>query len=68
MPMLTVRIFVFDVEHGTRWIDDGNVVTSAGFSAGVDMSLHLVRRLAGAELASATARQPNLERPRQSQR
>ena len=45
------------VDGGLRWVDEGDVVTSAGISAGVDMSLHLVRRLAGAELAVATARQ-----------
>ena len=45
------------VEDGPRWIDEGAVVTSAGISAGIDMSLHLVRRLATAELATRTARQ-----------
>jgi len=39
------------------WVDAGAVVTSAGISAGIDMSLHLVGRLAGRELATATARQ-----------
>ena len=33
------------------------IVTSAGISAGIDMSLHLVSRLAGEPLARATARQ-----------
>jgi transcriptional regulator GlxA family with amidase domain len=28
-----------------RWVDDGKVVTAAGVSAGIDMSLHLVGRL-----------------------
>jgi transcriptional regulator GlxA family with amidase domain len=45
------------VEASARWIDQGSIVTSAGISAGIDMSLHLVRRLAGAELAVRTARQ-----------
>jgi len=40
-----------------RWIDEGTVVTSAGISAGIDMSLYLVQRLAGRELALGTARQ-----------
>jgi transcriptional regulator GlxA family with amidase domain len=40
-----------------RWIDNGRVVTSGGISAGIDMSLHLVERLAGRELAVLTARQ-----------
>jgi transcriptional regulator GlxA family with amidase domain len=34
-----------------RFVDDGDVVTSAGVSAGIDMSLHLVARFAGAERA-----------------
>jgi transcriptional regulator GlxA family with amidase domain len=45
------------VEDGLRFIDLGPIVTSAGISAGLDMSLHLVRRLASPELAIATARQ-----------
>lgn len=40
-----------------RWVDEGDVVTSAGISAGMDMSLHLVERIAGLELAVHTARQ-----------
>jgi transcriptional regulator GlxA family with amidase domain len=45
------------VEAGTPWIDEGAIVTSAGISAGLDMSLHLVSRLAGEALAERTARQ-----------
>ncbi|WP_405015087.1 DJ-1/PfpI family protein [Kitasatospora sp. NBC_01539] len=40
-----------------RWVDDGDLVTSAGISAGIDASLHLVGRLLGDELAHRTARQ-----------
>ena len=36
-----------DVRPQDRWVDDGDIVTSAGVSAGIDMALHLVRRLAG---------------------
>jgi len=36
-----------------RWVDTGRVVTSAGISAGTDMALHLVARLAGQEIAEA---------------
>jgi transcriptional regulator GlxA family with amidase domain len=46
-----------DVERGVRWVDTGEVVTSAGISAGIDMSLHLVARFWGRELAEQTARQ-----------
>jgi transcriptional regulator GlxA family with amidase domain len=30
-----------------RWVDDGDVLTSSGVSAGIDMALHLIGRLAG---------------------
>jgi transcriptional regulator GlxA family with amidase domain len=30
-----------------RFVDDGEVITAAGVSAGIDMALHLVARLAG---------------------
>jgi transcriptional regulator GlxA family with amidase domain len=43
------------VEQGARWIDEGGIVTAAGISAGIDMSLHLVERLAGRDLALRTA-------------
>jgi transcriptional regulator GlxA family with amidase domain len=46
-----------DVRAGPRWVDAGPVVTSAGISAGIDMSLHLVARLEGEDLAVRTARQ-----------
>lgn len=46
-----------NVVPGRRWVDEGSVVTSGGISAGIDMSLHLVARLAGAALADKTARQ-----------
>lgn len=46
-----------DVQSEVRWVEDGNRLTSAGISAGIDMSLHLVERLHGRELADKTARQ-----------
>lgn len=49
------------VLEGRRWVDEGRVVTSGGISAGIDMSLHLVERLAGRELALATARQMDVQ-------
>ncbi|NEX63233.1 DJ-1/PfpI family protein [Noviherbaspirillum galbum] len=45
------------VRRGVSWVDCGKVVSSGGISAGIDMSLHLVERLAGRQLAEATARQ-----------
>jgi len=31
--------------HQRRWVEDGNVITSAGVSAGIDMALYLASRL-----------------------
>ena len=45
------------VQPAQRWIDNGRVLTSAGIAAGIDLSLHLVRRAAGDGLARRTARQ-----------
>ncbi|WP_026455059.1 DJ-1/PfpI family protein [Saccharomonospora iraqiensis] len=42
-----------DVRRAERFVDDGDVVTSAGVSAGIDMALHLVARLGGPEHARA---------------
>jgi transcriptional regulator GlxA family with amidase domain len=44
------------VDPDARFVDDGTVVTSAGVSAGIDMSLHLVRRLHGEEAAELVRR------------
>ena len=49
------------VSREKRWVDNGHIVTSGGISAGIDMSLHLVSRLAGLELAERTARQMEYE-------
>jgi AraC family transcriptional regulator, transcriptional activator FtrA len=38
------------------YVDDGNIVTSAGTAAGIDACLHLVRRELGATAAAAIAR------------
>jgi transcriptional regulator GlxA family with amidase domain len=46
-----------NVQENIRWVDQGRLVTSAGISAGIDMSLHLLSRLAGTALAQRTARQ-----------
>lgn len=40
-----------------RYVDDGNVVTAAGVSAGIDMALHLVLRLGSADAARQVKRE-----------
>jgi transcriptional regulator GlxA family with amidase domain len=46
-----------EVREGVAFVEQGKVITSAGISAGIEMSLHIVGRLAGEGLAQRTARQ-----------
>ena len=38
-----------------RWVDNGRIILSAGVSAGIDMSLYVVSKLHGPEVANETA-------------
>lgn len=49
------------VMNSQRWVDQGRFITSGGISAGIDMSLHLVSRLANLKLAEHTAKQMEFE-------
>lgn len=44
------------VDRNVLYVDDGNLITSAGTAAGIDAALHLVRREFGAEIANKIAR------------
>ena len=44
------------LDPGVLFVDDGDVLTSAGVGAGIDLCLHLVRRDHGAEVANRAAR------------
>jgi transcriptional regulator GlxA family with amidase domain len=44
------------VRPDDRYVDDGDVITAAGVSAGIDMALHLVDRLAGTDRARQVRR------------
>lgn len=45
-----------DLDEDVLFVDDGDVLTSAGLSAGVDLCLHLIRRDHGATVANDVAR------------
>ena len=45
-----------EIRADDRFVDDGDVVTSAGISAGIDMALHIVHRLAGLDRAREVRR------------
>ncbi len=44
------------VDPDVLYIDDGDILTSAGGTAGIDCCLHLLRRMCGAEIAHRVAR------------
>jgi AraC family transcriptional activator FtrA len=44
------------VEPDVLYVDEGNILTSAGSAAGIDLCLHIVRRDYGAEIANEIAR------------
>ena len=44
-----------DVRKNVRFVDNGNVITTAGISAGIDGALHLVAKLQGVNVAKRTA-------------
>ena len=44
------------IDENARWVDDGDVITSAGVSAGIDMALYLVARLVSDERACEVQR------------
>ncbi len=46
-----------DLRPDARYVDDGNVVTAAGVSAGIDMALHLVIRLDSEDAARQVKRE-----------
>jgi transcriptional regulator GlxA family with amidase domain len=57
VPDLRRRFPALDVLDGPRWVRAGDLFTSAGISAGIDLALHLVGTVAGFDLARATAHQ-----------
>jgi transcriptional regulator GlxA family with amidase domain len=53
---LAARYPEIDVDPDVLYVDDGDVMTSAGTAAGIDLCLHVVRLDFGAEIANAVAR------------
>ncbi|MWC31225.1 DJ-1/PfpI family protein [Paenibacillus sp. MMS18-CY102] len=44
-----------EVVQNVRFVDNGDIFTSAGVSAGIDLSFHMVARLLGQEVARTTS-------------
>jgi transcriptional regulator GlxA family with amidase domain len=45
-----------DVDENVLFVDDGDVLTSAGLAAGIDLCLHVIRTDHGVQVANAVAR------------
>src|SRR5690606_35703720 len=58
LPMRLLHSDVCTV-RGVRYMEDGNLISAAGVSAGVDGSLYVLQRLLGREAALDVARQIN---------
>ena len=61
IPDLRSQYPKLNVIDNQRWVSEGRFITSAGISAGIDMSLFLVAQMASHELAKKTARQMEYE-------
>ncbi|MDK1492468.1 transcriptional regulator FtrA [Sinorhizobium sp. 7-81] len=53
---LAQRYPAIEIDASCLYVDEGDVLTSAGSSAGIDLCLHIVRSDFGAELANTVAR------------
>ncbi|KMP36389.1 DJ-1/PfpI family protein [Bacillus albus] len=45
-----------EVMENVKFVDEGHIITSAGISAGINMSFHIVKNLLGVEIAEDTAK------------
>ncbi|PGK42312.1 AraC family transcriptional regulator [Bacillus anthracis] len=45
-----------EVMENMKFVDEGHIITSAGISAGINMSFHIVKNLLGVEIAEETAK------------
>lgn len=55
-PLLATRYPAVRVDADVLYVDEGQVLSSAGIAAGIDLCLHLVRQDHGAEVANTVAR------------
>lgn len=44
-----------EVRRGARFVDEGSIATSGGLMSGIDLTLHVVARYFGGEIAQSTA-------------
>jgi len=57
-----------EVIRDKRFVEDGNIITSAGISAGIDMSLYIVAKYLGEDVARLTAKEMEYPYPENDSR
>jgi transcriptional regulator GlxA family with amidase domain len=55
LELLAKTFPLIEVKKGIKFVDEGQLVTSAGISAGIEMSLYLVGKILGEKVARETA-------------
>ncbi|SED65396.1 GlxA family transcriptional regulator [Streptomyces sp. TLI_105] len=55
-PLLAARHPAVDLQDDVLFVQDGPVLTSSGYAAGIDLCLHVIRTDHGAAVANAVAR------------
>lgn len=58
-PLFAKQFPHIEIVKGVRYTDNGNTITSAGITAGIDASLYTVSKVVGKEVAVATAQKMN---------
>ncbi|WP_248924107.1 DJ-1/PfpI family protein [Paenibacillus hamazuiensis] len=56
IPWMRENFQAVTMLDNVKYVDQGNIISSAGISAGIHMAFHVVRRLLGTEVAQATAK------------
>lgn len=56
LERLKIEFPQVEVQREVKFVDEGNIITSGGISAGINMSFHIVKRLLGSEVAQNTAK------------
>lgn len=68
LDMMAARFPQVTVNRDQHWVEQGDVLTSAGISAGIDMALQVVARYHGEAVARETALQMEYPYPEHNQR
>ncbi len=52
---------LIDVQKNVKFVDEGDLITSGGITAGINMSFYLLQKLCGKEVAKRTAKRMEYE-------